>query len=282
MKIKAFAKINAGLCVKNRRPDGFHNIETVFVRIGLCDLVTLARSPRTQVECSDPSVPGGSGNLAFAAAELVRRAFRLKESVAVRIQKCIPAGAGLAGGSADAAAVVRGMVRLYGIRPAPEKLLRILRALGSDVPFCYTGGTMLGRGRGERLRPLPPFPQYTLVLVKPPVSVPTAWAYGRLKRNLTPDKYNCRLYSRYLSFCRGGLAPREYLRNDFEGPVFKRFPAVGKIKEEFAMYRPDGVLMSGSGSTVFGLFEQGRRARAAAARFRKKGFWVCITRPMTH
>jgi 4-diphosphocytidyl-2C-methyl-D-erythritol kinase len=99
---------------------------------------------------------------------------------------------------------------------------------------------------------------------------------------LTPDKYKCNLYSRYLAFCRGGLLPAAYLQNDFEGPVFKRFPAVRKIKEDFAMYHPDGVLMSGSGSTVFGLFRQGRRARAAAARFRQNRLWVCITRPMTH
>ncbi|MFH0921410.1 MAG: 4-(cytidine 5'-diphospho)-2-C-methyl-D-erythritol kinase [Fibrobacterota bacterium] len=281
MIVRAYAKINLALYVNGKRPDGFHDIETLFAQVGLFDTIRMTRAPEIIVAADRPDVPSGPGNLAYRAAELMQKAFCVKSGVRIDIRKNIPAGGGLAGGSSDAAAVVKGLQKLWKLPPAPAKIRRILRALGSDVPFCYLGGCALGRGRGEKLRSLPPFFPFHVVFVFPPVAIRTAWAYHALKRNLTPYDRSIRLYRDYVSTARGRRPVRELLHNDFEQAVFEKYPAIREVRERFRAFSPEGALMSGSGSTVFGLFTQKSAAQAALAGFRKKGFRAVLTRLKT-
>ena len=278
MIVYAPAKINLALHVKGKRPDGFHDIETVFVQVGLCDKIRIARANTLSVTADRPEVPSGPENLAYKAAAMMQRAFGVKTGARIVIEKRIPAGGGLAGGSSDAAAVVKGLQKLWRLPPAPARVRRILRALGSDVPYCYLGGCALGRGRGEILKPLPPFPRLYVVLVFPPVAVSTAWAYAALKRNLTPHKLTIKLYRDCISVVRGKRFIREILHNDFEQAVFEKYPVIREVRQALLAHGPEGALMSGSGSTVFGLFARRAAAQTALSDFRKKGLRAELTR----
>jgi 4-diphosphocytidyl-2-C-methyl-D-erythritol kinase len=276
MILHSFAKINLALIVKNRRPDGFHNIETIFTSVNLKDTLSLRRCDRIIVETDNPEIPSGPGNLAYQAASLVQKAFGVRQGVRIFIKKKIPIGAGLAGGSGNAAAVVKGLLKFWRKKPDKTRIDRILRLAGSDVPYCYYGGTMLGRGRGEKLVPLPVFKGYTVVLVCPGVPVSTAWAYKNLKRNLTYKEDKVKLYHNYREFLAGRRPLQGLLRNDFEKPVFREFPRIRKIRFDFTRLKAEGSLMSGSGSTVMGFFKNRALAAAAAGRFRKAGFLVHV------
>lgn len=227
--------------------------------------------------CDNPDVPQGPANLAYQAALLVKKAFAVKENVHIHIEKRIPVGAGLAGGSSNAAAAVKGLLKFWKLRPDKRKIARILRELGSDVPFCFTGGTQLGRGRGERLVRLPPFPRYFVALVNPGIHVSTPRAYQSLKRNLTQSKKIANLTAGYADLLKKRLTLREFLHNDFEDVVLKTHPAIRRIKASFRAFKPEGALMSGSGSTVFALFRERRRAAGAVRHFRGLGHFACLS-----
>jgi len=276
MILHSFAKINLALLVKNRRPDGFHNIETIFTSVDLRDTISFSKCSGIIVETDNPEIPSGPGNLAYKAAALVQKACGVKEGVRIFIRKKIPVGAGLAGGSGNAAAVVKGLLMFWRKRPAKSRIDRILRQVGSDVPYCYYGGTMLGRGRGEKLASLPAFSGYTVVLVCPGVQVSTAWAYKNLKRNLTYKEDKVKLYHNYREFLAGRRPLQGLLRNDFEKPVFRKFTRIRRIRLDFERLKAEGSLMSGSGSTVMGFFKDRALAAAAAGRFRKAGLLVHV------
>lgn len=277
LTIPSYAKINLALYVNNRRPDGFHDIETVFQSISLADSLVIRDSPAMKVTCDNPDVPSGPDNLAYKAAVMVKKAFGVEKNVHIHILKRIPMGAGLAGGSSNAAAAVRGLVRFWGIKEDKGKIDRILKRLGSDVPFCYRGGACLGRGRGERLKPLPPFPRRHVVLVNPGIHVATPWAYQSLKRSLTHGKKIANLTKRYAELLKKRLTLREFLHNDFEGTVLKKHPEIKRIKAGLGRFAPEGVLMSGSGSTVYALFGSPGAAAPAARHFRKQGLFACVS-----
>ena len=277
MIIHSFAKINLALYVLNKRKDGYHNIETVFQSISLKDRLVIRKSPDLKVTCDNPDVPRGPANLACRAALLVKKAFAVKENVHIHIEKRIPMAAGLAGGSSNAAAVVKGLLKFWKIRPDKRKIARILRDLGSDVSFCYAGGTQLGRGRGERLTPLPPFPKCHVALVNPGVRVSTAWAYRKLKRNLTQSNKLANLTKGYIDCLEKRLTLKEFLHNDFEEPVLKAHPVIRRILASLEAFRPEAALMSGSGSSVFGLFGDKESALRAVRHFRGLGHFACLS-----
>jgi 4-diphosphocytidyl-2-C-methyl-D-erythritol kinase len=279
MMVHAYAKINLALYVKNRRRDGFHNIETIFTQVDLKDKLYFRQSENLFVETDIDRIPSGPGNLAYRAAQKVKKAFKIEKGVHIRIKKNIPAGAGLAGGSADAAAAVKGLLDFWKVRLDSKKTNRIMKDLGADVPYCFLGGTAIGRGKGERLKPLPDFKGYTVLLVNPNVSVSTAWAYGILRRSLTQGEDKCNLYQKYGDYIAGRISVADLLHNDFEKPVFKRYPRIRRVKETLLQFGPEGACMSGSGSTVFGIFKSRKNGQAAFEFFGKKGMWACITRP---
>jgi 4-diphosphocytidyl-2-C-methyl-D-erythritol kinase len=273
LTVRAHAKINLSLRVGPRRPDGFHELRTVYQTLALHDTLTFVRrtGPLSLV-CRAPGVPVDADNLVVKAAHaLWRKAGRAGESANIRagLRKRIPTQAGLGGGSADAAATLVALNRLWKLRLGLDALLAVAASLGSDVPFFLIGGTAMGLGRGEIVQALPDAPPRAVVLVHPRVGVSTAEAYDWFDQ----DDGSSRA-------AEAGRAPGTGV-NDLEAPVVRRHPEVGAAR---AALREAGALaagMSGSGSAVFGLFGSPARARRAAERLRRGGWVVTLTRTLS-
>ena len=180
ISLTSCAKVNLGLRILSKRTDGFHDIETILQAIDLCDRIEIAGCPEPAIEvrCDHPEVPSGPENLAHQAARLMQKELSAKGGCRIIIRKKIPPAAGLGGGSSNAAAVLIGLNRLWKMPLSDHKLARMAARLGSDVPFFLQGGTVLARGRGEVLTPLKMQADFHLVVVKPDLSISTAWAYG--------------------------------------------------------------------------------------------------------
>jgi 4-diphosphocytidyl-2-C-methyl-D-erythritol kinase len=273
MTLTAPAKINLHLRILGRRPDGFHEVETRMCPVSLADEVRLEPRPDKKVKltCSDPAVPADESNLALRAARAFESATGIGKGWNIDLKKNIPHGAGLGGGSSDAAAVLRGLNVSCGRPLSPEALDGLAAGLGSDVPFFLRGQTCDARGRGEVLQPVD-FPwRLPLVLVKPPFGVSTPWAYGRWKESKELPGV---LYGQQL--CEWGT-----LMNDLERPVFEKWTMLPALKT-WMLVQPEtrAALMSGSGSAVFAVAHSGAAAAALAARaktFCGQTTWVRVS-----
>lgn len=258
---KAPAKINLSLDVLDRRPDGYHEVEMVMQTIDLADWVILEPEEDVRLTCSHPALPVDERNLAMRAAQLLRREAGVSEGAAIHLEKRIPLSAGLGGGSADAAAVLRGLNRLWRLGMSLDELAALGAELGSDVPFCVYGGTALARGRGERIERLPDCPPVWVVLVHPPIPVSTAAVYGRLRLN---DIRNRPSTERMVDAVRRGdvEAIAREMGNVLETVTFALHPEVERLKAQMLRFGAMGALMSGSGPTVYGLVDkEGKAAR---------------------
>ncbi|MBI3252566.1 MAG: 4-(cytidine 5'-diphospho)-2-C-methyl-D-erythritol kinase [Candidatus Omnitrophica bacterium] len=281
MKIRAPAKINLFLNVRRRRPDGTHEIETLFERVSLCDTLTLSpRKSGIKLECSDPKIPSGPENLAFRAAALLRAHTGVRKGVFIKLEKKIPVAAGLGGGSSDAAAVLLGLNRLWRLHLSKKKLRELAFELGSDVPFFVLETSFaLGRGRGEILKRIPAHGRRIWhCLVKPPFGISTKAAYGALKtRHLTPQKPDAKMLLH--SIQKGDVGTlSKLLANSLELSLNKRVKTIFEIKESLKNQGAMASLMSGSGSSVFGVFGSMAAAFRASRFFRKrKGWQVFVT-----
>ncbi len=276
VRTRAYAKINIGLSVTAKRPDGFHDICTVFHRIDLFDDLTLSAADAITVHATDPGVPSGEGNIAHAAARLLARELGAGTGVRIDITKRIPSGAGLGGGSADAAAVLSVLPGFWGKPLAAEDLRRLALTLGSDVPFFLGSESALGTGRGEILGYFPLDVPYAILLGAPPVSVPTAWAYARIvPRGEGPGDLRALVLE--------GMSDPARLRgevvNDFEGPVFAAHPGIAALKESMTAHGALYASMSGSGSSVYGFFPDAGAAGEAARALRTQDVRTFITPP---
>ena len=263
--LDARAKLNLTLDILGLRADGYHEIETVMQSVTLCDTVRLTRRAVRGIElvCSEPTLPVGPGNLAHrAAAAFLHAAGREDAGIRIELLKRIPSGAGMAGGSADAAAVLVGLDRLLGTDFSAEELAALGTALGADVPFCLTGGTWLARGIGERLAPAPGLPDCWIVTAKPAASVSTAAAYAAFDRLAAPVRPNTAAMQAALG-AGDLLAVAESLGNVFEQAGVP--PEVPALRAAMVRAGALGACMTGSGSAVFGLFDGEAPARACAA-----------------
>lgn len=256
MKIyeKAPAKINLMLDVLHKRPDGYHEVEMIMSMVDLSDRLEMSALPGDTIIISSQAgyIPLDEKNLAFQAARLLKDRYNVTSGVHIHLDKKIPVAAGLAGGSSDAAAALRGLNRLWNLGISQEELKKLGAELGSDVPFCITGGTALATGRGEILTPLSPPPQCWVILAKLPINVSTADVYGRLRANELvrhPSAKKMRAAIEQGSF--SGVC-RE-LGNVLEDVTLELYPDVAHLKKAMISLGADGVLMSGSGPTVFGL-----------------------------
>lgn len=278
MKIRAPAKINLRLRVIGKRKDGYHLLDTIMAPVSLYDEVEIRRLSafgkrrrskgiHIEVTCNDPSVPRGKKNLAYRAAYSLLQELGLEESIAIHLRKRIPVGAGLGGGSSDAAATLIGLNRLLKLNLSNRKLRNLALGLGSDVPFFITPGPKRARGIGERLTPLKQFRRFWLVLVYPGFGVSTAWVYRNYRPTLTKPSANISI----LSSLRSPSKIAAVMSNDLESVTLRRYPVIGLLKNALARAGAVGVLMSGSGSSVFGVFDSKRKARNAFLRLRKKG-----------
>lgn len=267
--IDAPAKINLGLEVLRRRADGFHDINTLFAAITLADRVTIRTGEPGRIGCRVPAMPwleNDPTNLCVRAAALLRDAMgRTDLGVEIELEKRIPVGAGLGGGSSDAAAVLRGAPLLWEVAPSETMLMELGARLGSDVPFFLRGGIALGRSRGELLEPVELLPPFHLLLLFPGIHVSTPWAYRAVAR------IDERPATDLVSTLRRGIDDPEILRrelvNDFEAPVFHEHPVLVSLKERLYARGALYAAMSGSGSTIFGLFADHAGAEHARGEF---------------
>ena len=268
-RVRALAKINLSLKVLNKRPDGFHELRTIFQTISLGDTIDIEFTParRTRIELeSSLDIPN---NLVVRAAEAVMDAMRKTGQVSFRLKKRIPMGGGLGGGSSDAAAVLLALPVLAGRTLPLQSLTEIGLELGSDVPFFLLGGTVLGLGRGGEIHPLPEAGPFQGLAVIPDVHVSTAEAYGALGRELTFEPQSSNMSSfQALSWLLGrGLTAEAWAahgENDFESSVYEQHPELTRIRLKLKKLGAKPVMLSGSGSSVFGIFES-RSAREQAA-----------------
>jgi 4-diphosphocytidyl-2-C-methyl-D-erythritol kinase len=267
LTLHAPAKINLCLNVLGKRPDGYHEVEMLMQAVGLYDEVTvrLAASGIT-VRCDSAAVPDGEGNIAFRAAREVAGLSGRTDGIAVEIRKNIPVAAGLGGGSSDAAAVLVACNLLLGTDLDRERLAEIGTRLGMDVPFFLYGPTALAKGRGELLTNLPAPPKFWVLLVNPGFETSTAWVYKNLSFGLT-KKGDCTNIA--------GLKVSQIARalhNDLETVTAAAHPAIGEMERSLFDAGALGARMSGSGPTVFGIFEAEHACREAAKKLQTKGW----------
>jgi 4-diphosphocytidyl-2-C-methyl-D-erythritol kinase len=266
--IRAYAKINLYLDVLERRPDGYHDIETIFQSVGLGDtLCVTGGGDQSVFTCSHPAVPADENNLVLRALHALEKTVGRHLPTQIHLEKHIPVAAGLAGGSADAAGTLLALNQVHGLGLNTAQLQEIAAQLGSDVPFCCVGGTVAATGRGERLRALPPFPTTWVVLVHVPRAVSTAWVYNHpdLPRNPAPRIHGLtEKFARLLAQFPNVPVP-QLLYNSMESVVFRAFPEVEEARNRLlACPGVLGAAMSGSGATVFGLFKDPSAAQEAA------------------
>ena len=277
IEIPSPAKINLFLEVVTRRPDGYHEIETVMQLVDLCDGVRLTRKPRgIHVSVSGAELPSGRGNLAYKAAELFMETAGLDAGVHIHLEKRIPVAGGLGGGSSNAAAVLVGLNRLFSLGRLREELAEIAASLGSDVPFFLSDGLALATGRGEILTPLLPWPPRWLVLANPGVPVSTAWAYREASSKLT----ECKARATIKPLLDHGRLPWPPLWafNRLEGVVLPHWAEVRSLKLLLEQGGGAPVLMSGSGASVFAVVPDGSTGEALAERARAAGgFAAAVT-----
>lgn len=269
--IKAPAKINLGLHVVGQRGDGYHTIETLFQAVDLCDELYLSPAESgVSLSIEGIALEGGEGNLVYKAATRLLDTASCHKGVAVRLVKRIPVGAGLGGGSSDAAATLRGLVDLYNIPLSTQALAELASSLGADVPFFLNGPTAFGRGIGDILEIAPPLPPFWVVIVKPDFSIATGWVYQEYDLRLTKTGNKIKILKSAIA---RGDARRigKSLFNDLESICFERFPVLAEIKRCLLTLGACGALMSGSGSSVFGLFLDNTEAQCAYQSIKKNG-----------
>lgn len=271
--LPSFAKINLHLRVLGKRPDGFHELCTVFQTVSLHDRITFEAADELSMTCDDPAIPTGKANLMMRAASRLREFSGTTAGARLHLEKRIPSPGGLAGGSSNAAVTLIGLMRLWGLEIPLEGLMTIAAELGSDVPFFLEGGTMLGTGRGERLEPLPDFKCDSLLIVTPNIAVSTAAAYAGLRaESLTTQDLATKL-----TVCRSEaenvLADIEAGANDFENTVLTAFPEINDVREMLSGLGARKVLLSGSGASVFAIFDNILTRQTALEALSQKADW---------
>ncbi len=274
IKQKAPAKVNFGLRILSKRKDSFHNLETIFCPVKLYDEISLdvkaASKGSISVKTNAGSSLEGKNNICYRAAEMFLEELKIEGSykIAIRIKKNIPHGAGLGGGSSDAAAILKILARYFRISKT-SKLQKLALALGSDVPFFLLGKPAYATGRGEKLASLPGFKvRGKILLVNPGIHISTPWAFKEL--NLQKRKRAIlRSVKKY------DPADSRLLINDFERVIFRKYPEIEKLKLEILALGAEYSLMSGSGSTVYGVF-RGTKIEEAMKYFKRKGYRVFI------
>lgn len=275
VKIRAPAKINLGLRVVGRRDDGYHLLDTIMVPVSLYDEIHIVAKPARQVRsssskltvtCDNPAVPSDEGNIVFRAANLIIEENSIREKVEIHIKKRIPIGAGLGGGSSDAAATLIAMNSLFRLNYSMRRLKKRAYGLGADVPFFIDCRPARARGIGERLTPIKSLPWKWAIIVYPGFSVATGWVYRKFAAKLTKLMANTSI----ISPLRTSSGQQRLLVNDLESVTVARYPRIKSLKRELIAEGAAGALMSGSGSAVFGLFDSRGNAARALSRLQKE------------
>ncbi|MBW2321465.1 MAG: 4-(cytidine 5'-diphospho)-2-C-methyl-D-erythritol kinase [Deltaproteobacteria bacterium] len=270
MRILSPAKINLFLKITGKRPDGYHDLVSLMCCVGLYDTVSLTFDvTEASVSCSHPDVPEDETNLAFTAASLFFNTLNINKSVKISIEKQIPVAAGLGGGSSNAAAVFLGLNRHYGYPFSLDKLISMGLSIGADVPFFIFRKPAIVSGIGDKLKAYQKLESFKILLVFPGFSISTAKVYKNLNLGLT----NCKKKLRSFLLNEQSFDPRCHLCNDLETTAASMYPGIFTVKEALLRHGALGALMSGSGSTVFGLFSDSDKASKAKNVLAKNDKW---------
>lgn len=273
---KAYAKINLGLDVIRRRPDGYHEVKMIMQTVGICDILSFRRcgrrkeDPPIAISLNKRELPVGKENLIYKAAELLMKTYGIRDGVEITLEKNIPIAAGMAGGSADAAAVFHGMNQLFGLSMSLEEMKRLGVRIGADVPYCIQGGTALSEGIGEILTSLPAPPAAWLVIAKPDISVSTKFVYENLHADRLPGHPDIDGMVRELKAgSLEGITDR--MENVLETVTVREYPVIRSLKDIMKREGALNALMSGSGPAVFGVYKTREAAEAACHAVKKTG-----------
>lgn len=284
IQLKALAKINLGLDVLRRREDGYHEVKMIMQTIGLHDDLEIrkTKTPGIQVKTNLYYLPTNENNLVYKAAKLLMDEFQIRDGVSIQLKKRIPVAAGMAGGSSDGAAVLWGINQMYGLGLSMQALMERGVRLGADVPYCIQRGTALAEGIGEKLSVLPPMPKCTILIAKPGISVSTKFVYENLHANdLKPEQHPDvdSMIEAMRQKDLGLLCSR--MGNVLETVTIPAYPVINEIKRTMMDNGAIGSMMSGSGPTVFGIFDSPVAAKQAmkAVRAAKLAKQICLTTP---
>lgn len=272
ISLKALAKINLGLDVVRRRDDGYHEVRMIMQTINLFDRLEIKKIKESAIKIHTNLffLPVNENNLVYKAAKLLIDEFGIQEGVSVGLTKKIPVAAGMAGGSTDAAAMLFGMNRLFGLGLSKKQLMERGVKIGADVPYCIMRGTALGEGIGDKLSPLPAMVKCPVLIAKPQISVSTKFVYQNLKlddKTVHPD------IDRLIEDIRNKdlKAVSDHMGNVLESVTIPNYPVISQIKEQMMDSGAVGSMMSGSGPTVFGLFDDSRTAQLAFGKIKRSG-----------
>lgn len=272
MRLRAMAKINLGLDVIRRREDGYHEVRMIMQTIRMYDTLEIRRkkTPGISLSVNLPYIPCDGRNLVYKAAKLLMDEFQVEEGLSIRLNKFIPVAAGMAGGSSDAAAAFVGVNRLFRLGLSTRELMDRAVKVGADVPYCVMRGTALAEGIGEKLTPLPPLPDCHILVGKPGINVSTKTAYENLK--LDEIRKRPDIDGMIHDIETGDLyAMTEKMQNVFEPGIIREYPIIQEIKDLMTEKGALKAMMSGSGPTVFGIYDSTEKLHAAAAALEKSG-----------
>jgi 4-diphosphocytidyl-2-C-methyl-D-erythritol kinase len=276
MTLHAYAKINIGLHILGKRPDGYHDLETIFREVDLFDEIDIGPHKTLEMNADSILVPIDESNLCLKAAAILQKEKKIKEGVMIQLRKKIPIGAGLGGGSSDAAAILRGLNELWKLKLSNDQLRAVAVQVGSDVPFFIEGGNAFASGRGEILDHFSLDMPYWIVLVTPLIHISTLWAYAHLK--LQRDGKGSELREKIAKQISSPKKLSSIAQNDFEQSTIEVYPEIGRIKDQLKDKGAVFSLMSGSGSSVFGFFESEKKASGAHSSF-PKNYQTSLTAP---
>lgn len=279
--VRAYAKINLGLRILNRRADGYHDLDTYFLQITLADELFVEKNRRARLEltCNRPEIPIDDDNLCVRAYDLLAQKTGRAPGVRLHLQKNIPAGGGLGGGSSDAAATLMAVNALGHLGLSKNDLFELALQLGSDVPFFLEGGFCRGQGRGEIISPCTQLPPIWVLLIVPDMAVSTASVYKNIKLGLTKTRWNSTFALSKLNCFTKDCDADVIGVNDLESVVFKWHPQLAAVKDNLPQHGAMWANMSGSGSTIFGVFANRQQACAAQEIFRSE-YRTWIARPI--
>jgi 4-diphosphocytidyl-2-C-methyl-D-erythritol kinase len=269
------AKINLGLYVLNKRSDGFHNIKTIFYPLLLTDEITFTKSEKMEILSNSDSLNKLQNNIIQKTIDIVGNSFSLDISLEIFINKRIPLGAGLGGGSSNAASALKALNQLYDLKLPYETLAELALQIGSDVPYFLNPVPAAAESRGEKIRTISLEINYPILIVNPGIIISTRWAFEKNLHRKPEDNYLNQLSEGKLEFDK----MKTGIKNDFEPLVFSEYPEVSKIKEELYSKGAEFALMTGTGSTVFGIFSNLQRANLAADFFRQRNYFTFLNNP---
>ena len=272
MRLQAFAKINLGLDVLGKREDGYHEVRMIMQTIRMYDQLDMRKSvePGIHLTTNKKYIPVDENNLVWRAAKLMMDTCGIMEGVSIHLHKVIPLAAGMAGGSSDAAATLVGMNRLFHCGLSKEKLMELGVQIGADVPYCVLRGTALAEGIGEKLTVLPPMPDCWILIGKPGISVSTKYVYTTL--DLNTDTVHPDIDGMKKALGDGNLyGITERMGNVLQDVTIPAYPEVERIKEQMKTLGAVNAMMSGSGPTVFGIFDNEEKAQEACQKLRESG-----------